>query len=573
MIRQSRNARQLYRSEEAVESRLDTGSDEDVYLDEYDHKHNDEKFSEAPTEQIPPWLRGRGSVQRLNYRLPQPVFGLTERIIAPMYDSNGRQVVEVKDDVKVESFDMFNDDGHNDQVINKPEKKANKEPSQDDILKDSITCLCLGIIAHHIMMCENGHPICEVCLKKLQGKHGRYPEFKCPSCNQVGKPVRNLPLEKATTKIMVECPNEECGASMVKSEYLQHFATCKFRDIACPIGDCSFTYVSGAIDELLIHVLNRHKHTKIFHGQDVNNRKLWWFKGDNDVKEEDTHSVRHINHHFIVKLDNDEVIFCKIVVWNSGGTVTASFLDYKSQDSSYLLEISFDHQTRLQCGVYAKDKNPKAQSFSLSGTTKYRTIHGNVIDFGALEVEYLCKDQDRNGSWNFTSPIFKSVRHRLESINEGLSVIITDFHRKRLKNVGSYKYFCDEDKVIGTLIGLYYLYNLNYQDNYCIKCAIKGAVEYIQSLNKVDDNLDKETNQQEVKTQEVKTPMQEAIDELNSIAIEPDPIQELTKAPIEELKTLITSKPEDRSIEMVLRILKPLVNFDKIKALYDQNLL
>lgn len=84
----------------------------------------------------------------------------------------------------------------------------------------------------HIVMCDQGHNICESCYETLL----LTPLVRCPECRSTTLGMRNRALETLAATIQVPCPLQ-CGERVMfsmKRHHIEH--TCKRRLVNCACG-------------------------------------------------------------------------------------------------------------------------------------------------------------------------------------------------------------------------------------------------------------------------------------------------------------------------------------------------
>jgi E3 ubiquitin-protein ligase SIAH1 len=107
-----------------------------------------------------------------------------------------------------------------------------KDPTEDElsgIVLMELECpVCAEYMIPPITLCESGHNICSRCKPNLN---------KCPSCRQQLLTVRNLTLERITSKIKYPCCNRQtgCDESFPLDQIILHERTCLHRVYECPL--------------------------------------------------------------------------------------------------------------------------------------------------------------------------------------------------------------------------------------------------------------------------------------------------------------------------------------------------
>ncbi|CAE8583946.1 unnamed protein product [Polarella glacialis] len=117
--------------------------------------------------------------------------------------------------------------------------------------------ICFEPMTGHIFQCNEGHPICGECLRKTKARHGN-----CPSCRGTfpTKDMRNRGMEQLTEHVSFDC-RFGCGTTWRPSELSRHVRNCKFRQVKCPVKDCS---CKCTLFDLQKHLEDRHDHVLMF---------------------------------------------------------------------------------------------------------------------------------------------------------------------------------------------------------------------------------------------------------------------------------------------------------------------
>jgi hypothetical protein len=92
--------------------------------------------------------------------------------------------------------------------------------------EELICCICLDNLCNEIWSCANGpHYTCKKCKNKME-------KMKCPICNHVDKPIRNIGLEQSIKKYVIFCKNG-CGESIFNWSQEDHNTECSKMPIKC----------------------------------------------------------------------------------------------------------------------------------------------------------------------------------------------------------------------------------------------------------------------------------------------------------------------------------------------------
>ena len=108
-------------------------------------------------------------------------------------------------------------------------------------IDDEMVCgICADMLLNPMMVCEEGHSLCEECIKQWQGQN----KTTCPMCRKSlnGTFIINRPLANMIGRVVVKCSNERKGHKRVKRD----------EDVkAVPVTEqCSWT---GKLNELKVH--------------------------------------------------------------------------------------------------------------------------------------------------------------------------------------------------------------------------------------------------------------------------------------------------------------------------------
>jgi ribosomal protein L37E len=116
----------------------------------------------------------------------------------------------------------INDHSVNIEIINSKMNKHRK--IQTTIIYDTgcfTCCVCSESIIGPIMVCGQGHAMCEYCVVdrfRIKKKH-------CPVCNSSDR-VRNYILEQAVLGSIIKCKYDECDTRFYKHDKEDHQLHC-----------------------------------------------------------------------------------------------------------------------------------------------------------------------------------------------------------------------------------------------------------------------------------------------------------------------------------------------------------
>jgi len=118
--------------------------------------------------------------------------------------------------------------------------------SVEDFLISELKCpVCMEYMRPPIMLCENGHSICNICRPKVP---------HCPNCGHQFLNTRNVALEKLATEAKYPCVYRKYGCRKIYSFYgiFKHQEKCKYISKPCPInelniGHCIWTGIKSSM--------------------------------------------------------------------------------------------------------------------------------------------------------------------------------------------------------------------------------------------------------------------------------------------------------------------------------------
>jgi len=94
---------------------------------------------------------------------------------------------------------------------------------------DILCPVCLDVPTGSILLCRNGHSVCEACLQQLV-----MPK-RCPECRErfADKPPHNVVLEKVIGNAVLPCQYPGCEFAAKPSDLALHKWQCPFRPVRC----------------------------------------------------------------------------------------------------------------------------------------------------------------------------------------------------------------------------------------------------------------------------------------------------------------------------------------------------
>ena len=126
--------------------------------------------------------------------------------------------------------------------------------SVEQSLLSQLECpVCVEYMKPPIMLCANGHNICNTCKQKLS---------HCPTCRQQFLNTRNVALEALATEVKYPCTYRDYGCREIYKLDLigGHQQKCQYIPQPCPvnkldIGTCTWTGISSS---MMSHVKQAH---------------------------------------------------------------------------------------------------------------------------------------------------------------------------------------------------------------------------------------------------------------------------------------------------------------------------
>jgi Seven in absentia protein family. len=122
----------------------------------------------------------------------------------------------------------------------------------NDLLLELECPVCMEYMLPPIMMCKNGHNICNSCKSNLDN---------CPSCREKLTDIKNLSLENICRKVKFPCRHAENGCKEVlpMDAVTKHQSECPYGLYKCPFViaslDCSW---EGYIADMQNHIRSKH---------------------------------------------------------------------------------------------------------------------------------------------------------------------------------------------------------------------------------------------------------------------------------------------------------------------------
>ena len=124
---------------------------------------------------------------------------------------------------------------------------------EKSLLKQLECPVCSKYMCPPIILCANGHNICNICRQKVS---------QCPKCLKQFVDSRNLALEGLARQVMYPCKYQSYGCTEISEHdnIVGHQATCRYNQQVCPVaklavGTCSWT---GSYNDIMGHLQENH---------------------------------------------------------------------------------------------------------------------------------------------------------------------------------------------------------------------------------------------------------------------------------------------------------------------------
>jgi len=125
---------------------------------------------------------------------------------------------------------------------------------QQSLLSELECPVCTEYMVPPIILCVNGHNICNICRPKIP---------HCPTCRQQFLSTRNVALEKLARDVKYPCSYQKYGCKevFVHDTVREHQHRCHYRPQTCPAYklpnlQCSWT---GIYDDVKKHLMENHR--------------------------------------------------------------------------------------------------------------------------------------------------------------------------------------------------------------------------------------------------------------------------------------------------------------------------
>ena len=125
---------------------------------------------------------------------------------------------------------------------------------EESLLSELQCPVCMEYMVPPIILCVNGHNICEICSSKITA---------CPTCRDRILGTRGLSLEKLAREVNYPCSYQMLGCEevFVHDMVREHQHRCRYRPLQCPVPDttefvqCPWT---GRYDDIEKHLMGEH---------------------------------------------------------------------------------------------------------------------------------------------------------------------------------------------------------------------------------------------------------------------------------------------------------------------------
>jgi len=114
--------------------------------------------------------------------------------------------------------------------------------------------VCTDYMVPPIILCENGHNICDICRPKIP---------VCPTCRHLFLNATNVALEKLARQVTYPCPYQKYGCEevFVYDTIREHQHRCDYRPQTCPVYKlpnvkCGWT---GSYNGIKKHLMEEHR--------------------------------------------------------------------------------------------------------------------------------------------------------------------------------------------------------------------------------------------------------------------------------------------------------------------------
>ena len=125
---------------------------------------------------------------------------------------------------------------------------------EQSLLRELECPVCMDYMVPPIMMCVNGHNVCDICRPKIP---------RCPTCRQEFLSGRNVALEHLARDVKYPCSYQKYGCEefLVHDTVREHQHICHYRPQTCPVSKMSSVQCSwaGTYNDIKIHLMEQHR--------------------------------------------------------------------------------------------------------------------------------------------------------------------------------------------------------------------------------------------------------------------------------------------------------------------------
>jgi len=125
---------------------------------------------------------------------------------------------------------------------------------EQSLLSELECPVCMEYMVPPIILCVNGHSVCDICMPKIP---------HCPSCRHQFLNTRNVALEKLARQVKYPCSYQKYGCEevFVNDTVLEHQHRCHYSPQTCPVYrlpnvKCSWC---GIYDDIKEHLMDEHR--------------------------------------------------------------------------------------------------------------------------------------------------------------------------------------------------------------------------------------------------------------------------------------------------------------------------
>jgi len=125
---------------------------------------------------------------------------------------------------------------------------------EQSLLRELECPVCMDYMVPPIMMCVNGHNVCDICRPKIP---------RCPTCRQEFLSGRNVALEHLARDVKYPCSYQKYGCEefLVHDTVREHQHRCHYRPQTCPVSKISNVQCgwNGTYNDIKKHLMEQHR--------------------------------------------------------------------------------------------------------------------------------------------------------------------------------------------------------------------------------------------------------------------------------------------------------------------------